>query len=236
MFMFVFCLGGFQTSENNFTNFFFFGLKLPHILFLITSFNSHSEEYCQNFTHYPPISRTFSLSIIHLVHHLARKLVFPLRQHVILPTHNIKQFPCTTINRRLCPLPAHNSQHSKELCCLSPRPHFPPGFSWHVSFRVKTCRWFKKMYSISLVQCLFIHLLVCLKSVLMHLPHEKREKLVRNHGRMDRSDEGMDVWLNTCLICDQCRTGNVRGQERTSEQWVSMEKDAERHEEKIVGE
>lgn len=110
----------------------FFFSYWPHVLFVITSFHSHSDEYCQDFLHYPPIFHTFSPSIIHLVHHLARELVFPLRQHVILPTHNIKQCPCTPIILRLCPLPAHNSQHSsslqiKELCCLSPRPHFPPG-------------------------------------------------------------------------------------------------------------
>lgn len=35
-------------------------------------------------------------------------------------------------------------------------------------------------------------------------------------GSMDKwTEEGMDVWINTCLICDQCRAGNVKGQRRT---------------------
>lgn len=62
----------------------------------------------------------FSPSIINLFHHLAGELVFPLRWHVILPTHNIKQCPCTTITLRLCPLPASqrfSSLQIKELCC-----------------------------------------------------------------------------------------------------------------------
>ena len=67
----------------------------------------------------------FFPSIINFYHHLAGELVFPLRQHVTLPTHNIKQCPCTAITLRLCPLPACDSQRSsslqiKELCHLCP--------------------------------------------------------------------------------------------------------------------
>lgn len=102
---------------------------------------------------FPP---PFSPSTINLFHHLAGELVFPLRRYVILPTHNIKQCPCTTITLRLCPLPAHNSQRfsSPQIKravlprSFSPRPHFPPGFPKHVSFGVKGSCSFKKMYSV----------------------------------------------------------------------------------------
>lgn len=165
---------------------------------------------------FPP----FSPSIINLFHHLAGELVFPLRQHVILPTHHIKRCPCSTITLRLCPLPAHNaSVHFKPKSCavslVSLRPRSPPGFPRHVSFRVKGCCSFTKIYSH------FYFVFVYFPAASQHALNWfwMQSSCVKKHGRkkqwMDGSAENTDVWMNRHLIWNQCETGDAKGQEGT---------------------
>lgn len=132
---------------------------------------------------FPP----FSPSIINLFHHLAGELVFPLRQHVILPTHSIKQCPCTTTTLRLCPLPAHNSQRFsslriKELCCLSPfsSSSFPSWLSQACVFQGQGM--LPLISSIFYFPPLFIS--HALNRFQMYLSHIKNMG-GRNHGWMD---------------------------------------------------
>lgn len=174
--------------------FYFLFLNWPLVTFVIHIISFPFRRKLPALSPLSPHFPSFSPSIINLFHHLAWELVFPLRQHVILPTHNIKQCPCTAITLRLCPLPAHSSQRFsslqiKELFCsflLAPHSHFPSGFPRHVSFRVKGCCSFTKIYSFSICHfCLFhSHLLVYVKYLFSPYVRNRRKE-GRNRGQMD---------------------------------------------------
>lgn len=162
--------------------FYFLFLNQPHVGLIISFPFRGKLALSQLSPHFTPLSP----SLINLFHHLPEELVFPLRQHVILPTHNIKQCPCTTITLRLCPLPAHSSQcfsslQIKEQGCLSlfSLSSFLFWLSPARSFRVKGCYLFTKIkfsiFHLCLLQC---HPQACFKWLFSHV----RNIRGRSHG------------------------------------------------------